>query len=339
VSAAGNAGAARSAHSGTASTREAVAAALVELAAADPAVVMVCPDSVKALRATAFAARFPDRLFDVGIAEQHAVAFAAGLASCGLKPFVGTYAGFLTMRACEQLRSFVAYPRLNVKVLGVNGGILAGEREGPSHQFFEDLAIARTLPGFTVVAPADADQAGRALHALAAVEGPGYLRLGSGRDPVVFPEPRPFELGRARVVAEHGSDVAIFAHGALVGRSLAAADALAREGVAAVVVEVHTLKPLDAATVTAVLERTGAAVTAEDHTIVGGLGSAIAEAAAERCPVPIERVGLRDVFPESGEGERLLDRYGMGVADIATAARRVLARKRAGSPQGAARRS
>jgi transketolase C-terminal domain/subunit len=172
VSAAAATAAAAAGSTRTASTREAIAAALVELAAADPAVVMVCPDSVKAMRATAFASRFPDRLFDVGIAEQHAVAFAAGLAACGLKPFVGTYAGFLTMRACEQLRTFVAYPHLNVKVIGVNGGILAGEREGPSHQFFEDLGIVRILPGFTVVAPADADQAGRAVRALAAVEGP-----------------------------------------------------------------------------------------------------------------------------------------------------------------------
>jgi transketolase len=320
--------AAASSSARTASTREAIAAALVELAAADPAVVMVCPDSVKAMRATAFASRFPDRLFDVGIAEQHAVAFAAGLAACGLKPFVGTYAGFLTMRACEQLRTFVAYPHLNVKVIGVNGGILAGEREGPSHQFFEDLGIVRILPGFTVVAPADADQAGRAVRALAAVEGPAYLRAGSGRDPVIFPEPRPFELGKARIVADHGGDAAIFAHGALLGRSMAAAAELAREGIGAVVVEVHTLKPLDIGTVNAVLERTGAAVTAEDHTIIGGLGSAIAEAAAEHCPVPIERVGLRDVFPESGEGESLLDRYGMGIADIAAAVRRALARKR-----------
>lgn len=314
----------------TASTREAIAAALVELAAADPTVVLVCPDSVKAMRATGFAARFPDRLFNVGIAEQHAVAFAAGLAACGLKPFVGTYAGFLTMRACEQLRTFVAYPRLNVKVIGLNGGILAGEREGPTHQFFEDLAITRTLPGFTVVAPADADQAGRAVRALAAVDGPAYLRAGSGRDPIVYAEPRPFELGKARVVADRGGDVAIFAHGALVGRALAASEDLAREGVGATVVEVHTMKPLDLETIAAVLECTGAAVTAEDHTIIGGLGSAVAEAAAERCPVPIERVGLQDVFPESGEGECLLDRYGMGVADIAAAARRALARKRGG---------
>ena len=335
MSAAATAAAAASGPARTASTREAIAAALIELAAADPAVVLVCPDSVKALRATAFASRFPDRLFDVGIAEQHAVAFAAGLASCGLKPWVGTYAGFLTMRACEQLRTFVAYPHLDVKVIGVNGGILAGEREGPSHQFFEDLGIARMLPGFTVVAPADADQAGRAVHALAAAAGPAYLRAGSGRDPVVFPQPVPFELGRARIAADHGGEVAIFAHGALLGRAMAAAEALAREGLGAVVVDVHTLKPLDVETVAAVLARTGAAVTAEDHTIIGGLGSAIAEAAAEHCPVPIERVGLRDVFPESGEGESLLDRYGMGVADIAAAARRAVARRRAGGPRPA----
>jgi transketolase len=186
-----------------------------------------------------------------------------------------------------------------------------------------------------VVAPADADQAGRAVRSLAAIEGPAYLRAGSGRDPVVFAEPRPFELGKARIVAEHGWDVAIFAHGALLGRSMAAAEELERAGIGAVVVEVHTLKPLDVATVAAVLERTGAAVTAEDHTIVGGLGSAIAEAAAEHCPVPLERVGLRDVFAESGEGESLLDRYGMGVADIGAAARRSIARKLAGRPRTA----
>ena len=274
--------------------------------------------------------RFPQRVFEVGIAEQNAVGIAAGLAASGLIPYVGTYAGFLTMRACEQMRTFVAYPHLPVRFVGLNGGLLAGEREGVTHQFFEDLGIVRTVPGLTVVVPADGHEAYRATQAIAYVDGPAYLRLGSGREADIFDEDEPFELGSARMLSSTGDDVAIFATGLVLNRAQQAVRELAGQGIGAVLVEVHTLKPLDGEQITAVLQRTGAAVTVEDHNIIGGLGSAIAEHCAEACPVPVARVGLRDMYPESGEAESLLDAYGMSVSDIVAAARRALALKSAG---------
>jgi transketolase len=309
-----------------ASTREAFVDALMELAASDPSIALVSADSLKALRATRFAEAYPRRLFEVGIAEQSAVAVAAGLASCGVVPFVGTYSGFITMRACEQVRTFVAYPKLPVKFVGLNGGLYGGEREGVTHQFFEDLGILRSIAGIDVVVPADAAEARAATLALAKRPGPGFLRIGSGREPVIFGSDVEFEFGKLRVLREYGSDVALFACGPILGRALAAADSLKGE-VDATVVEVHTLKPLDSAAVAAILARTRVAVTVEDHNIIGGLGSAIAEAAADLCPVPIVRVGLRDTYPESGEAEALLDRYAMGVADIAAAMREAARRK------------
>jgi transketolase len=310
-----------------ASTREAAIRALLDVAETDPAVVLVCADSMKAMRADEFKKRHPTRFFDVGIAEQNAVAVAAGLASCGLRPFVATYAGFLTMRACEQMRTFVAYPKLDVKFIGCNGGIAGGEREGVTHQFFEDLAITRALPNMKVLSPADAEETYAATRSLAASPGPGYLRVGSGREAVLFREPVAFEIGQVRVLRP-GRDVALFVTGPLLRRVRLAAEALAAEGVDAAVVEVPTLKPLAPEPVAEILRRCGAAVTVEDHNIVGGLGSAIAEVAVETCPVPMARIGLRDVFPESGEPEALLDKYGMKVSDIVQAARGAASRKR-----------
>lgn len=307
-------------------SREAFTAALLDLAASDRRIVLVLADSLKAMRATPFAERYPDRVFDVGIAEQNAVGVAAGLASCGLIPYVATYAGFITMRACEQLRTFVAYPGLPVRFVGANGGIFAGEREGVTHQFFEDLGIARTIPGLAVVVPADDGQTYGATKALAYIEGPAYLRVGSGTEPRVFAADEPFHLGKARVLREDGRDVAILVTGFVTGRALAAADTLARDGIGATLVEVGTLKPLDGDTLEPILRQTGAAVTVEDHNTIGGLGSAVTELACDRCPVPVERVGLRDVYPESGEADALLDAYGMGVSDIVAAAHRAMAR-------------
>ena len=311
----------------TASTREAFVDALMELAGADDTIALVSADSLKALRATRFAEAYPARFFEVGIAEQAAVAVAAGLASCGVVPFFGTYSGFITMRACEQVRTFVAYPKLRVKFVGLNGGLYGGEREGVTHQFFEDLGILRSIPGVEVVVPADAAEARQATLALAARPGPGFLRIGSGREPVIFDNRVSFELGKLRVMREYGHDVALFACGPILKRALEAADSLNGE-VKVTVVEVHTLKPLDAAAVAEVLARTGAAVTVEDHNIIGGLGSAIAETAAELCPAPVVRVGLKDTYPESGEAEALLDKYSMGVKDIIAAAREALRRKK-----------
>jgi transketolase len=310
-----------------ASMREAVASSLLELAAVDPAIVIVCPDSVKAMRMAPFAAVYPKRIFDVGIAEQYAVAFASGLASCGLKPYVATYAGFLTMRACEQMRTFVAYPRLDVKFIGANGGMAAGEREGPTHQFFEDLAIARLLPGFAVVAPADPSEASSALRALASRPGPAYLRVGGSKDVAIPVTAGRFELGKIRIALDLGSDVTILVCGPLLARAFSAASELERLGIKAVVAEAHTLKPFDSETLAALARRTGAIVTLEDHLISGGLGGAAAEALGDRTPTPIERLGLADRFPESGEGDQLLDKYGLAVSDIVAAARRVIGRK------------
>ncbi len=310
-----------------ASTREAFVDALMELAAADPSVALVSADSLKALRATRFADAYPARLFEIGIAEQSAVAVAAGLASCGVLPFVGTYSGFITMRACEQVRTFVAYPGLRVKFVGLNGGLYGGEREGVTHQFFEDLGILRSIPGIDVIVPADAAETRQATLALARRPGPGFLRLGSGREPVIFDAGVPFEFGRIRVMREYGRDVAVFACGPILKRALAAAESI-KDELKATVVEVHTLKPLDAPGVADILARAGAAVTVEDHNIIGGLGSAIAEAAADLCPTPLARVGLKDTFPESGEAEALLDRYAMGVGDIVAAMREAHARKK-----------
>ncbi|MBP1779738.1 MAG: 1-deoxy-D-xylulose-5-phosphate synthase, partial [candidate division NC10 bacterium] len=248
----------------------------------------------------------------------------AGLATCGLTVFAATYAGFITMRACEQVRTFVGYPGLNVKFIGANAGIFGGEREGVTHQFFEDLAIVRSIPGVTVVVPADAAEVRQATRAIAKVTGPAYLRIGSGRDPVVVDPPRPFALGKIRRLDDHGRDFAIFANGYLLQRSLEAAALLKSQGVYGRVVEVHTLRPLDVEGIASVLVESPAAVSVEDHQINGALGSAIAEVMAERGTGRLVRLGLQDVFPESGDAFGLLDRYGLGVKDIVRAVERVV---------------
>ena len=226
-----------------ASTREAFIAGLIEAARLDPAICLVFADSLKAARATPFVEMFPDRWFDVGICEQNAAAFSAGLASTGLKPFFNTYAGFITMRACEQVRSFVAYPHLNVKFVGLNGGIYGGEREGVTHMVFEEFGILRSIAGMEIVVPADAGQVRKATLALAQREGPAYMRIGSGREPVIFDESVGFEFGKARVLREYGTDAAIFAVGPILKRAILAAETLVNEGIRTTLVEVHTLKP------------------------------------------------------------------------------------------------
>lgn len=313
-----------------ASTREAFIAGLMDVAPDDPKICLVFADSLKAARATPFTEKYPGRWFDVGICEQNAVAFSAGLASTGLKPFFNTYAGFITMRACEQVRSFVAYPHLNVKFVGLNGGIYGGEREGVTHMVFEEFGILRSVAGMEIVVPADAGQVRKATRALARREGPAYMRIGSGREPVIFDDSMDFEFGQARVLREYGTDAAIFAIGPILKRAIIAAEALAKEGIKTTLVEVHTLKPLDADTIAGVLRKTRAAVTLEDHNINGGLGSAVAEVIAEREPATLVRLGLQDVFAESGDAELLFDRYQMGAPHVIEAVKQVIARKRAG---------
>ncbi len=309
------------------STRVGFMQGLDILAEKDDRIMLVCADSVLAMRATDFIEKFPDRYIEVGIAEQNGAATAAGLALDGLIPYFATYAGFITMRACEQLRSFVAYPNLNVKFAGVNGGIAGGEREGVTHQFFEDIGILRTFANFTILAPADAGQARKAAIAAASIPGPVYIRLGSGRDPVIFEDDQPFIPGKINIISEKGNDIALFGYGILLQRLMQAADILEAKGIGVTLVEVHTIKPIDVEGVTSVLKKCCAAVTAEDHNIIGGLGSAIMETAAENCPVPITRIGLRDTFPCSGLPGELLDYYKMSVEDIVQAAIDTIARK------------
>jgi transketolase len=304
-------------------TRIAFIQSLLEIAEQDPKTILVCADSVLVVKAKTFIEKYPDRSFDFGIAEQNAVGCAAGMAACGLIPFVATYAGFITMRACEQVRTFVAYPGLNVKFVGANGGISAGEREGVTHQFFEDLGIMRTIPGITVVVPADPAQVHQATKAIHKIQGPAYMRIGSGRDPVVDIDV-PFELGKVRILREYGYDIAFFVNGFVINRVLKAADVLKQEGINAVVVDVHTLKPLDVTAIIQILDKTGAAVTIEDHNIIGGLGSAVAELSAAELPVPVLRIGLKDTYPRSGEPDPLLDYYEMGVSDIVKAAKKAI---------------
>jgi transketolase len=304
-------------------TRIAFIESLAEIVEQDSKTVLVCADSVLVVKGKPFAEKYPNNFFDVGIAEQNAVDCAAGMAACGLVPFVATYAGFITMRACEQVRTFVAYPGLNVKLVGANGGISAGEREGVTHQFFEDIGIVRTIPGLTVVVPADAEQVRQATKAIHKVQGPAYMRIGSGRDPIVDSDV-PFELSKIRILREYGYDVALFANGFVINRALEAADVLKREGINTIVADVHTLKPLDETAILEILEKTGAAVTVEDHNIIGGLGSAIAELSAEKLPSRVIRIGLRDTYPRSGEPGPLLDYYKISVSDIVEAAKRAI---------------
>lgn len=309
------------------STREAAVSALIEMARKDGRIVVVSPDAKLAGRLVPFAEEFPDRFYEVGIAEQAAVDVAAGLATTGLCPVVVTYAGFLTMRACEMIRTFIAYPGLPVKLIGLNGGMLGGEREGVTHQFYEDVGILRSMPGVDILLPADAGQAYQAAKAMMQNDRPVYLRLGSGREPSVFPQDTPFTYGKVRIVQAYGDDVALFASGFIMNRAVQALETLKESGISGTLVDVSTLKPLDIEGVAAVLRQTGCAVTIEDHNVYGGLGSAICEVACQDHPCAVLRLGLQDQYPRSGHADVLLDHYGLAVEDIVTTAKKAVAKK------------
>jgi len=309
------------------STREAFIRALIELAERDESYALVSADSMAAARAIPFKEKFPHRVFDVGIAEQCAVDFAAGLASTGLKPFVVTYCGFITMRACEQMRTFVAYPELPVRFIGFNGGLFGGEREGVTHQFFEDLGIVRTIPGISVATPADANQVYKMTFEIADVDGPVYMRLCSGREHEVYSEDAECKMGKANIVCDYGRDVAVFSNGYILNRAIEAVEALKMDGVNAVLIDVTSLKPLDTDTIVKLISECKCAVTIEDHNIIGGLGSAICETAAEHCPVPVKRIGLADIYPRSGHPEQLLDHYGITSKAVVEATKQLVAQR------------
>ncbi len=307
-------------------TRDGFGEALVELGKQNRKVVVVSADLEDSTRAEYFKKEFPDRFFNLGIAEQDMLGTCVGLSLDGLIPFACSFAVFLTDRTYGILRISICYNNRNVKLVGTHAGLTVGE-DGATAQCLEDLAVMRVLPNMVVVCPVDAVEAKKATWKIAEVRGPAYLRLGRGPFPIITKESDAFELGRANVLRE-GNDVTLIGCGLMVSECLKAADTLAREGVQARVVNMHTIKPLDEETIVRAAAETGAIVTAEEHQMYGGLGGAVAEVLVRTDPVPQEMVAVRDTFGESGDSEALLRKYRLKDADIAKAAREVLKRKR-----------
>lgn len=297
-----------------AATREAFGQALAEVGAINPAVVSLDADLSCTTKSATFAKAFPERFFNMGIAEADLMATAAGLATCDKIPFASTFAVFATCRALDQIRNSICYPSLNVKVVGTHAGPSCGE-DGGSHQAVEDIAIMRSLPNMVVVVPADDVEAKKVVYAAADYFGPMYLRFARLASPTVHDESYEFDLFRGEVMRE-GTDVAIIACGMMVPRALDAAEQLAAKGVQARVVNMHTIKPIDAELVERCARECGKIVTIEEGTIMGGLGSAVCEVVAETCPVPVKRIGMPDIFGKSGNGAELLDEFGLTAEHI-----------------------
>lgn len=301
--------------------RVAYGEALAALGAENDKVVVLDADLAHATMTATFAEKFPNRFFNAGIAEANMVSMSAGLSTMGYIPFCSTFAIFGTGRAYEQVRNSVAYPHLNVKLAMSHAGITLGE-DGGSHQAIEDLALMRVIPGMTVVVPCDASETHRAVRALAKMEGPAYLRL--ARLPsVVFEEEMPFELGKANVLRE-GSDVALFACGIMVKTALDCAEELARSGVNAAVINVHTLKPIDRDCVMKYAKQCGKVVTIEEHSIIGGLGDAVADVLIGNGNFAFKKIGVQDRFGQSGKPDALLEEYGLSTSKVLEQIRTVL---------------
>ncbi|NLB72950.1 MAG: transketolase family protein [Firmicutes bacterium] len=305
-------------------TRAAYGKALVKLGELNPDVVVLDADLSKSTKTDGFAKRFPERFMQMGIAEADMMGTAAGLAASGKIPFASSFAIFASGRAFDQVRQTAGYGRLNVKIGASHGGITVGE-DGASHQSIEDIALMRVIPGMTVIVPADAEETEQAVFAAARHEGPVYIRTGRSPVPVLFDEGYKFQIGKASTLRE-GKDVTIIACGVMVSVSLEAAEILAKRGILARVLNMATIKPVHVDAVVAAAKETGAIVTAEEHSIIGGLGSAVCEVAGEMCPVPIERVGIRDVFGQSGTPDELMQAYCLTRDDIAHAAVRAIDR-------------
>lgn len=307
------------------STRVEYGKTLAQLGKEYPDIVVLDADLSGSTQTHHFARAFPERFFNMGIAEQDLMGTAAGLALGGKIPFASTFAMFATGRAWEQIRQTIAYGNLNVKIVASHGGVTVGE-DGGSHQAVEDLALMRILPNMVVLAPADGPETRAMTRWAAAYQGPVYLRTGRMALPVIHEEPVLFELGRGSILRP-GSDVTLVGLGVMVHACLEAALLLAEEGIDARVVNLSCLKPLDWELLVDCARETGALVTAEEHMVTGALGSAVSEVLAEHFPAPLVRLGLRDTFGISGNPQRLLEHYGLIAADAADAARRVLARK------------
>ncbi|MCX4352618.1 MAG: transketolase family protein [Lachnospiraceae bacterium] len=289
-------------------TREGYGEALLELGAENPNIVVLDADLAAATKTGVFKNAYPDRFFDCGIAEANMIGIAAGLATTGKIPFVSSFAMFAAGRAYEQVRNSVGYPRLNVKIGASHAGITVGE-DGASHQCNEDIALMRTIPDMVVMCPADVIEAKEATKAAANYEGPVYLRFGRAVCPVINDKPDyKFEIGKGELLRE-GSDLTIVATGICVGGALEAADKLAEEGISAEVINICTIKPLDEELIIRSAKKTGKVITAEEHSVIGGLGSAVCDALCKSYPVPVMKIGIQDVFGESGSAQALVEKY------------------------------
>ena len=313
---------------GKIATRAAYGEALVELAEKYPELVVFDADLAGATMTKGFAAKYPERFFDMGIAECNMTGVAAGMATCGFKPFTNTFAMFGAGRAWEQVRNSVAYPHLNVKVVGSHGGLSVGE-DGATHQCIEDFALMRVIPGMKVLCPCDGHEMKLAVEALLNYDGPAYLRLGRAAVDTVTDEipGYKFELDKGIELAS-GSDVTVIATGMMVQMALAARETMAKEGVSVRVIDMHTIKPLDGALVEKAAKETGCIVTSEEHNIIGGLGGAVAEYVGEHCPVPVVRHGVNDEFGRSGKAGEVLAAYGLTADGICAKIREALAKKK-----------
>ena len=308
------------------SVRKVYGEALAEYGGINPDVVVLVADVSSSVQTGYFARRFPERFFNVGIAEAGMVDTAVGLALGGMIPFVNTFAG-LFLRATEQIRTCVAYAKTNVKLVGGYAG-LSDFKDGPTHHAIMDVSLVRSMPNMTVVVPADATEVKKMVPLVAEYPGPVYLRISRAEMPTIFDDNHNVEIGKGIIVRE-GNDATIITNGYMVFRSLEAAKLLSKEGIEVKVINMHTVKPLDIPLIKESAEKTGAIVTAEEHSIIGGLGSAVAEALSKEYPVPIEMVGINDIFAETSLNyDLLLDHYGMAVEDIVNAAQRAIKRKK-----------
>ena len=304
-------------------TREAYGKALAALANTNENVVVLDADLSKSTKTADFKAVAPDRFFNMGIAEGNMMGVAAGLSTCGKIPFVSTFAMFAAGRAFEQIRNSICYPKLNVKVCATHAGLTVGE-DGASHQAIEDISLMRSVPNMVVINPADDIETEAAIKAVAEMEGPCYVRLGRMAVSRVNDETNyNFVIGKGITLAE-GNDVAIIATGIMVEAALEAKEELAKEGINARVINIHTIKPIDEELIIKAAKETGVIVTAEEHSIIGGLGSAVAEVVSEKCPVPVLRVGVKDTFGESGKPNELLEKYGLTSKDIVNKVKKAL---------------
>ncbi len=306
-------------------TRSGFGEGLLEIGKADDRVVALCADLTGSLKMDAFAKAFPERFFQVGIAEANMMGMAAGMTIGGKIPYTGTFANFSTARVYDQVRQSIAYSGKNVKICASHAGLTLGE-DGATHQSLEDIGLMKMLPGMTVIVPCDFNQTKQATIAVADYEGPVYLRFGRPKWPVFIPADMPFEIGKAQVLSE-GTDVSLFACGHLVWKALQAAAELEKEGISAEVVNVHTIKPLDEEAVLRSVSKTRCAVSCEEHNRYGGLGDGIAQLLARVQPTPQEYVAVNDSFGESGTPDELLTKYGLDTPDVVKAAKRAIARK------------